>query len=275
MVVSIAKLLQTKDFKANGMSVETPSGVSEYPVTKFCMAAAFIVPLAASLAETKYLFDSSYQPFIEEYKQYYRYITSSIGSYNESDAILMLLLWYQMRHLERLLGSVKYACVILNTWGYSTMIITFLHLLINRIIFSGIWNQISRGGLPVILGLWYFYKQYTPQVYQFNVSIGPQRCTANSTRIRPVQFTLNDQFLLDTMIILAVVNQGLFSGAVICALIGQFVGLLLDRGFLHTWRPIRWSPKVSNSQDSNSDQMYADDEPVRPLGTQFLDTFRR
>ncbi|CAI4820151.1 CBM_collapsed_G0051710.mRNA.1.CDS.1 [Saccharomyces cerevisiae] len=94
------------------MSMEPPVGLTAMPVTKLAMITTLVVPLVASIASYKHIFLLQYDPFLQTYHQYYRLLIFQFCAINESDTVILALIWYLFRHLERLLGSHKYLTLI-------------------------------------------------------------------------------------------------------------------------------------------------------------------
>lgn len=285
------------------MSAETPVGLAQFPITKFCVIATVAVPLCCSLSNTKYWFLLHNDPFITEYKQYYRFLLFQIGAINESDVALLALLWYHLRQLERAFGSHKYLSLISLCWFYTTVVLVLFNQIVNLV--PGIaWNKFTSGSLPLVLALFHFYKEYTPQIYEFEVLL-----TQPFASSKELKWLLNDQFVVNGLVLLLLVNQGLTG--IVSGFVSWVCGVFIDKGLLpgaDSWRiPVykacmNRSPTtmaVANAQQerqaagsgNGSGRDEADreggeeegeeeedgtgDEPARPLGVQFLDTFRR
>lgn len=136
------------------MSMEPPVGLASMPVTKLSMVMTLVVPLVASIASYKHLFLLQYDPFLQTYHQYFRLFIFQFCAINESDTVILALLWYLFRHLERLLGSHKYLTLIALSWMYTTLAIWGLNLIWNAFIgqFTWLqWNNFSTGSLPIVL----------------------------------------------------------------------------------------------------------------------------
>lgn len=338
------------------MSMETPGGLAKFPVTKVFMVATVLAPLAVSMTNSKYIFLLHYDPFLLEFGQYWRLLTFQLSCVNESDMVLVLLVWYVFRHLERLMGSYKYISMVSLIYIYNIIGISLL-LFAGNILFPRFFaiNRIPSGPITIIMSLLHYYKKYTPQIYEFKINLSKPwfHGAGNSTGKKQITWTLNDQFVLNTYIMLLLLNHGvsgLFTGFV-----GWIIGILIDQNLLlggYKWR-LPFIPKifgfntfnprlvgndmgtgisaegdpsvisltsattqgtirmglgtegassigrvstnpVSNLNRINSnnvvridngsntdllgdgdDDVEADDEPQRPLGVQFLDTFRR
>lgn len=289
------------------MSMEAPAGLVHFPVTKLCMVSTAMVPLIASVLSSKYVFLVKNDPFIREYYQYYRLFTFQLGAINESDVVLLMLIWYHFRHLERVMGSYKYISVVSLVFLYTTFGLAGLSLLCNAVIPWKVWDSYPSGGLPIALVLYHFYKEYTPHIYEFEVLLTKpwsiKRSGDNGTT-KPIKWTLNDQFYIDFLIGLLVINQG-FAG-ITCGFLSWLCGIFLDKGLLpgmNRWRlplldaytdsnaynifvgltgnprndgNVNNSGTTTNSNNSIIEVAVDDDDvPARSLGVQFLDTFRR
>lgn len=274
------------------MSTETPQGLWQFPITKFCMICTVSVPIVASLSDSKYWFVLNYDPFITTYRQYFRYILFQLAAVNESDVAIITLLWYNFRQLERLMGCRKYLSIIALSWFYTTTILAISNKLINlNPLFT--WNRFSTGALPILLALFHFYKEYTPQIYEFEVLL-TQPFGSHSKQLR---WKLNDQFVINALIILLCLNQGLTG--ISSGFLSWLCGVFIDKGlfpgsekfrlpFLND-RMNRSATTIANSNvttnnsegeppqgELNEEEIEEPgDEPARPLGVQFLDTFRR
>ncbi|AQZ11505.1 YOL073C [Zygosaccharomyces parabailii] len=292
------------------MSMETPTGLYRFPVTKICMVGTVMVTLIASVANCKYLFIAKYDPFISQYHQYYRLLIFQFGCVNETDMALLVLIWYQFRNLERLMGSYKYLSVVSLALIYTTVCLAGLNCLVNRVVRLKVFSGLTTGALPLVLAMFHFYKEYTPQVYEFEVVLAqPWSPKSHSKQFK---WMLNDQFLVDALVAILLINQGI--EGIICGFISWMCGVFLDKGLLpgmERWRlPLirrlilpqnnaadsagqqhaadASSEEVLNRRDDDDteesptndgalpvDDENANDEPARPLGVQFLDTFRR
>lgn len=293
--------------------MEMPTGLFQFPVTKLCMISTGAVALAASVSNCKYLFIAKYDPFISQYHQYYRLAIFQLGCINETDVALIILIWYQFRSLERLMGSYKYLSILSLAFIYTTFSLAGLNILLNKLLPWKIWNSLSTGSLPLVLSMFHFFKEYTPEIYQFQVLLA-QPWSKKANKKQHV-WHLNDQFLVNTLIALLLLNQGLVG--ITCGFISWLCGVFIDKGLfpgIERWRlplvkkffthdshasrdvardnyressdvgeeinaPIR-RYDTAEAGNTNSDALplddeNANDEPQRSLGVQFLDTFRR
>lgn len=284
------------------MPVDNPTGLHRYPVTKTCMVLTVVVPFLMAVTNDKYLFLAQYDPFVNRYNQYYRLFIYQFCAINESDVMILLLIWYHYRHIERLFGSYKYINVILLTMIYTTGILSLLNIVINVFLPFIIWNKLPTGTLPTVLALFHFYKQYTPQLYEVDLVL--KRPWSGKSPHSLFQWTINNQVFINVTIMLLLVNQGLVG--IGCGFMSWIIGIFMDKGLLpgvDNWRipflrhishvDTSLNPRDSyanhdpSQQNGETDALMGSqgenthpeeepqDEPERSLGVQFLDTFRR
>lgn len=290
------------------MSLEAPVGLKQFPVTKIFMLGSIIAPMGAALIGKKYVFEVVYDPYIIEYGQYWRYLFFQLSSVNETDVALIVLLWYQYRHIERLMGSVKYLSVFFLLLVYQGIVVTVLHLIYNRMFGNVLcWNYLVSGFYGIVLAMFHFYKQYTPIVYEFDVVVGAplwshlfhKKLVPGASNTEALKLRFNDQFMVNLFAIILVVNQGPWG--VIQGFTGWLSGMFLDIGVLpglERWRVpygeslfgtvdrLHSSSERTNNSHDQGDNGRATtemedendepgDEPARPLATQLMDAFRR
>lgn len=274
------------------MSGEAPAGLAQFSITRLCMLTTVILPIIASIADCKYWFLVYDDPFITEYKQYYRYVMFQIAAINETDVALITLIWYNLRHLERLFGSRKYASIIVLSWFYTTATIVLMNKLFNLNPFFR-WNRLTSGSLPTVLSLFHFYKEYTPQIYEFDVRL----TKPFGLRSKQLKWTFNDQFMINTLVMILLVNQGMSGLAT--GFLSWLCGVFIDKGLLPGSEVFRVPSFISRPGHNQGQTLVTgtesdaadvsesgaqgsvtggdeepSDEPARPLGVQFLDTFR-
>ncbi|CCH61646.1 hypothetical protein TBLA_0F01030 [Henningerozyma blattae CBS 6284] len=214
------------------MSMETPNGLVSFPVTKLLMIGSIVLPLAASVMNSKYLFILHYEPFISQYGQYWRMLTFQLSAINESDVILIVLIWYHFRNLERLMGSYKYICVIVLALIYTTVILSCSLIILNILTPWMFWNRLTTGPLPILLSLLHFYKEYTPRIYEFNILLARPwfKHSKNHLNKEQIVWKLNDQFILNAYILLLLLNQGIIGVSI--GFTSWICGILIDQGLL-------------------------------------------
>ncbi|CCH41978.1 UBA domain-containing protein [Wickerhamomyces ciferrii] len=269
------------------MSSSLPTGFKDLPVSKGLAISTIIIPLVASLSNMKYLFYYAYDPFLIQYKQFWRLFTFQIAFLNESEVLLGIVLLYQFRSLERLFGSHKFISIIIVLYGY---IIFITSIIATLNFYTGLkWiNFMSSGPTGIILGIFFHFKEFIPIMYKFEIyGIGNNK------------LILNDHAFIHLIIFQLSISQGWKS--IGSGLLGWIIGGLVCRGVipgkqwkLPFWNSIQFkrsnptnlrsnSPPIDpqnlgNTEQNNSDNNNIDDDDAtetRPLASQFLDTFRR
>ncbi|SCU91075.1 LAFA_0F01706g1_1 [Lachancea sp. 'fantastica'] len=279
------------------MATETPQGLTSFPVTKLCTLMSLGIPVLASVAGVKHWFLLYIDPFISTYRQYYRLATFQVAAVNETDVILITLIWYNFRHLERLLGSRKYISLIALTWMYTSVVVIVTAWVFNLNPFLK-WNRFTSGAVPILMGLFHFYKEYTPRMYGFDVKL----IKPLGSRSKQLKWNFNDQFVINALVAILMLNQGVVG--LVTGFLSWMCGVFIERGLFPGSEVFRLPLFSQGSQtapsrgvvaaESESGQSQAgsvraasdedgrdaepgeepSDEPARPLGVQFLNTFR-
>lgn len=153
------------------MFVSTPSGFKDAPVTKYLIAFTIVVPLLVSLLEIHYLLDLQLTPHLLVWHQYWRIPFNQMVYLGQGEVLLSLLLLYNLRVIERLIGSQKYLSLIVLIYVISTA--TMIVLLYGTYVIPYInWNKISPGQTTVLYGLLLLYYYLVPVIYKFQISAG-------------------------------------------------------------------------------------------------------
>ncbi|CCG25849.1 hypothetical protein CORT_0C04750 [Candida orthopsilosis Co 90-125] len=323
-------------------------GFTNTPVSKSICIISTILPLVLSILSIKYYLNLGIDPYIIEYYQFWRLITYQLSVINESDYLLVILLWFQFKVLERFYGSRKYLSVI-TSFAISNSIVCLLvmslgQLLVYYVMFivkvvllgydagsvqyqTTILNTIIPGPLGIISSLYVTYGANIPVSYYFKIVLKKPSSGGNDVKsIGPFsqQLNLTNRFPVHILFTLLFFNNG-FKSIIPCS-VGLLIGKLytfellpmgtswlLPRGFFHMfinprkkvehiwqylqqrfthdYQPLSVSNTNEELQDRNvSEEPEDNDElldetrqeesriraetPVRPLGSQFLDTFR-
>lgn len=292
-------------------------------------------------------------PFIVEFNQYWRVITFQLLVVNESDYMLITILWFNFKTLERFFGSRKYFSVIALFALYNA-VITFLVLALGQLLIVGtaalfrlvvlrqpftvlytdtIFNTVALGPLGLISLLYMCHGAYIPVSYHFKILL-KKPISDESEHSEPPNsgstLTLTNHFQIHVLFTILMLNKG-FASLTPC-LVGLLIGrlytqdllagsknwvipLLVFRMFVsprklqrstartlqnrfHEYQPVseelptEQSPVVGEEEtperhDEEDTEVALDDirsnedtqedrsaTPVRPLGRQFLDTFR-
>lgn len=321
-------------------------GFTNTPVSKAICITSTILPLVLSILSIKYYLNLGIDPYIIEYHQFWRIITYQLSVVNESDYLLVIILWFQFKILERFYGSRKYlsvitsfavinsvVCVLVMSLGQ--LLVYYLRFIVKVILLgrdaesvqyqTTILNTIIPGPLGIISSLYVAYGANIPVSYYFKIVLKkPSSGNANHAGPLSQQLNLTNRFPVHILYTLLFFNNGFKS--IIPCLVGLLVGKLytfellpmgsswlLPKGVFHlfinprkkaehTWRylqqrftttyqPLSVSTDEEELRDRNGSEEPEDNDelldearqeesriraetPVRPLGSQFLDTFR-
>ncbi|ANZ74228.1 BA75_00707T0 [Komagataella pastoris] len=275
------------------MSSLIPKGFHQVPRCKAFTVLLILVPIFASLFDLKYVFILSYDPFISQWRQYWRILIYQLSFQNESEVMIgVALIHFAIKHLERIYGSNKFLGVVVASYLYNMAATALLMELAYHLL--GLDIYVSAGPFGIITSLIYFYFQSTPSAYKFQINLKVNESRPNS------KIVLTDQFFIKILILqLAIFN-------IIPCATGYLIGILLHRDILpgkglclrlsmpkFKRGPTRSTEEIdrllagSNNeeedddehedlqdQNDDSDEPGRAETPVRPLGTQILNTFR-
>lgn len=85
------------------------SGFTNTPVSKFLVTSIVLSSLLASITDTKYFFSIAVVPHLWVYRQFWRLLTWQACYTNATEVLFASMTFYQLRVVERLWGSRKFA----------------------------------------------------------------------------------------------------------------------------------------------------------------------
>lgn len=282
-----------------------PKGYKHLPVSAAVTVAMIVIPLAGSIFDAKPYFLLAYEPFLNEWRQYWRLLIFQTQFQNESQMALGVVLFtWNYKALERVFGSYKFCKLLLLLYFYNILFITLV--IFCAYSFAGVNLYIPSGPFGILFGLLYPYYEYVPSIYNFELNFGGLGKGTDKYKL-----TFSRNFASNIIALQFLFSEGLVSSPVAC-LIGYFVSMLLFNDllpFLDTDLPLLrrlWShyfkkeherrqPTVDDevrnrmaeqetgraanpadrSDDDDTEVPEDQDAPPRSLGTQLLDTFRR
>ncbi|ODV85336.1 hypothetical protein CANARDRAFT_7983 [[Candida] arabinofermentans NRRL YB-2248] len=295
------------------MSSILPKGFSHLPISSAITTLLIVVPLVISVLDLKHLFILSYDPFIYTWRQYWRIFIFQLQFQNESQVIVsVMLLVMTLKNLERVFGSLKFLKIVTVLFFYN-MIATFSLMWFSYNILS-INLFMPAGPLGVLFGLIYASTKYTPILYKFELNFGGLIKLKQGSEDFKIILTnefitilLALQLFLSEGLINSTIPSmmGYFIGCLVFNDLLPCLGLklsLIECLYNQLTKRKRQRDLDSDIQnmvnndslvqednqqsegaqladdddpDDNLEQDAVDDTPVRPLTTQFLDTFRR
>lgn len=90
------------------MFTATLAGFKDTPVTKAWICFLLVAPIVVSLLQVQYIFDLAVSPYLTVWHQWWRVPLNQSIFVNQSEIIIAILLLYNLRVIERLIGSAKF-----------------------------------------------------------------------------------------------------------------------------------------------------------------------
>jgi membrane associated rhomboid family serine protease len=85
------------------------SGFSNAPVSKALVIGVVLLPFLATITDTKYYMWIEVHPHLLDYHQFWRLLTWQFCYTNSTEVLFAAMTFYQLRVIERLWGSRKFA----------------------------------------------------------------------------------------------------------------------------------------------------------------------
>ncbi|KAF2739586.1 hypothetical protein EJ04DRAFT_456731, partial [Polyplosphaeria fusca] len=218
------------------------SGFTNAPVSQFLVFATVIGALIASITDTRYYIHIHAVPHLWNYGQFWRVFTWQICYTNSTEVLFAVLSFYQLRVLERLWGSRKFASFLLSTLPYTTLLPPLILTFILRPLTFGTINSLPAGPTPLLFALLANYYAAIPHTYRYKVSPSapsPSPSLFSSTLSHSLTLTSKSTSYL------APLQLGLsqFPGSLLAAGVGWAVGTAWRRDVLpgaSAWRVPGW-----------------------------------
>ncbi|KAK9459612.1 uncharacterized protein V1516DRAFT_535436 [Lipomyces oligophaga] len=227
------------------MFTATPSGFKDAPIIKFCIGFSLISAVVVSILGIKHQFFFQFDPHIWKWGQWWRLLVWQLIYLNESEILFSSLLFYDLRGIERLLGSRKLASLLLVSYGFS-LVVTPVLLVFAKIIPFYKGNYLPAGPTPIIFTLLALYHHMVPSVYKFRFSpypIEPVSEPGQGSELEtepPINsrhsLTVSDKIFV--YIIAAQLALSQMPGSLIVSFTGWIIGILWYREVLplRSWR---------------------------------------
>ncbi|KAF2709196.1 hypothetical protein K504DRAFT_467174 [Pleomassaria siparia CBS 279.74] len=146
------------------------SGFTNAPVSRFLVFSTVIGSVIASLTDTRYLLHIQVVPHLWNYGQFWRLLTWQICYTNSTEVLFAVLAFYNLRVIERLWGSRKFASFIFSTLPYTTLLPPLLLTFVLRPLTFGRINHLPAGPTPLIFALLANYYAAIPYTYKYRVA---------------------------------------------------------------------------------------------------------
>ncbi|KAK1761050.1 hypothetical protein QBC47DRAFT_409085 [Echria macrotheca] len=141
------------------------------PVTRSLVLATVGLSIAASLLDIKHYFYISVGTHIWRYRQLWRVFTYQLCYTNSSEVLFASMALYNMRSIEQLWGSRKYASFILVTGLLTSVIPPLLMTAVLRPLSFGVVDFLPAGPTPIIFAILAQYHALVPHTYKYKVAL--------------------------------------------------------------------------------------------------------
>lgn len=239
------------------MTQITPiKGFTNTPVSKSLCILSTLLALFILIVQWKPYVVLAIDPFIVEYSQYWRVATFQLAVRNESDYLLVMVLLFHFKTLERFFGSKKYLSVIALFALYNA-VLTFLVLCVGQLLIIGIYsvfkwiiwrkalevvyfdtifNSVCSGPMGIVSLLYVCYGAFIPTSYYFKIILRKPVSTGDEEEETIVSdnnstlITLSDSFQIHALFAILVVNNGF--GSLLPCIVGLVIGKLYTQDLL-------------------------------------------
>lgn len=140
------------------------------PVTRSLVLGIVSASIGASLFDIKHYFYILIDPQILRYHQTWRALTYQLCYTNSSEVLFACMTLYQMRVVERLWGSKKYASFIAVT-SLLTSVVPPVLAYVLRILTLGRFNYLPAGPTAVVFAVLAQYYSIVPHMYTYRVAL--------------------------------------------------------------------------------------------------------
>ncbi|KAF2162792.1 hypothetical protein M409DRAFT_37350 [Zasmidium cellare ATCC 36951] len=214
------------------------SGFTNAPVTQLLVFGIVASSFVASLTDTKYYFWIEVRPHLFDYGQFWRLLTWQLCYTNSTEVLFAAMTFYQLRVIERLWGSRKFASFILSTFLYTSLAPPILLAVVIRPLSFGRINYLPAGPTPLLFALLAQYHAAIPYIYKYRIlGNAPTGTSAN----QDYGFMLTSKatsYLLPVQLALAQMP-----GSILAAAVGWITGFAYRREILPgaaRWRVPMW-----------------------------------
>ncbi|KAH7135975.1 hypothetical protein B0J11DRAFT_426789 [Dendryphion nanum] len=224
------------------------SGFTNAPVSQFLVFSTVVGALVASLTDTRYYLHIDVVPHIWNYGQFWRLLTWQFCFANSTEVLFAVLGFYQLRVIERLWGSRKFASFLLSTLPYTTLLPPLLLTLVLRPLTFGRINHLPAGPTPIIFALMANYYAAIPYTYRYRLSpysssssTPSSSPSSQSTSLWSKSVTLTSKSTSYLAPLQLALSQ--FPGSLLAAAVGWAIGTAYRRDVLPyaaSWRVPGW-----------------------------------
>ncbi|KAK0652087.1 UBA domain-containing protein Ucp14 [Cercophora newfieldiana] len=218
------------------------------PVTRSLVLGTIAMSIAASLFDIKHYFYISVGTHIWRYRQLWRILTYQLCYTNSSEVLFAAMALYNVRSIEQLWGSRKYASFIIITGLLTSVIPPVLMTLVLRPLSFGVIDFLPAGPTPIIFAILAQYHALVPHTYKYKVALSTGAPSSEET----AGLTFSDKSSRYLMAIQLALFQwpGSLLGATVGWVVGYFWRNELLPGALTQWRVPGWIVGIRSQKRS-------------------------
>ncbi|KAG6024599.1 hypothetical protein E4U41_001732 [Claviceps citrina] len=211
------------------------------PVTRLLVLGLVSASIGASMLDVKHYFYISIDTHLWKYRQLWRLLAYQLCYTNSTEVLFAAMSLYNLRVVERMWGSRKYASFLLVS-GLFTAVIPPIIMVLLRPLSAGLFNYMPAGPTPIIFAILAQYHAMVPHVYKYRVATS-QNTQANGS----AGVTLSDKTYQYAIAIHLSLLQ--WPGSILGAFVGWVTGNAWRGGVLPasliTWRLPGWMVGLS------------------------------
>ncbi|KAI9158502.1 DSC E3 ubiquitin ligase complex subunit 2 [Paramyrothecium foliicola] len=223
------------------------SSFANTPVTRLLVLGVVSTSIAASLLDAKHYSFIIVDTHLWRYRQFWRLLTYQICYTNSSEVLFAAMSFYNLRIVERMWGSRKYASYLLVS-SVITALVPPLLLTVLRPLSPSLFNYMPAGPTPLLFAALAQFHAMVPHMYKYRVATSSAPSTAESFS----GVTFSDKSYKYALAIHLALLQ--WPGSVIGALVGWVVGYAWREGLmpasLISWRLPGWMVGLSHQRRS-------------------------
>ncbi|KHO01950.1 uncharacterized protein MAM_00951 [Metarhizium album ARSEF 1941] len=206
------------------------------PVTRLLVLGLVATSIGASMLDVKHYFYISIDTHLWKYRQFWRLLAYQLCYTNSTEVLFAAMSLYNLRVVERMWGSRKYASFVV-VCSLFTAIIPPLLMGVLRPLSAGFFNYMPAGPTPIVFALLAQYHSMVPHVYKYRVATSQNIQSSDSSGL-----TLSDKSYQYAIALHLSLLE--WPGSVLGAFVGWAVGNAWRGGLipasLVTWRLPGW-----------------------------------
>ncbi|KAL3426681.1 uba domain-containing protein ucp14 [Phlyctema vagabunda] len=214
------------------------SGFTDAPVSRSLAYGLVAASIVVSVTDSKHLLYIQVEPHLWRYHQAWRLLSYQACYTNSTEVLFAAMTLYNMRVIERLWGSRKFASFLVVSYLFTALLPPLILALFLRPLSFHTLNYLPAGPTPLIFALLAQYHAVIPHVYKY-------RLAASATPPTNAPFmglTFSDKSYVYLPAVQLSLSQ--FPGSLICACVGWVVGYSWRNDVLpaamSTWRVPGW-----------------------------------